>query len=152
MAQRAAEVPAAVASASQVVSAAAPRYSHATAQPCKRPAELLACSCLPRATHPVQSTGKGRRAESRSVSDPEPESLAGAPCPRRVQPLPSAGPRATIHHRVLTGKTPFGIFVVVFIQVKLFDLRSPCLPNGLVVCLEADLDGQSQFEVLDDSD
>ena len=79
--------------------------------------EAQACtpSCHPqqalcaavRATHPVQSTGKGRRAESRSVSDPEPESLAAAPCPRRVRPVSSAGPRATIHHRVLTGKKSF---------------------------------------------
>ena len=57
-------------------------------------------SCLPLqslcsavgATHPVQSTGKGRRAESRSVSDPGPESLAAGPCPRQARPVPSAGP------------------------------------------------------------
>ena len=72
-------------------------------------------SCLPqqalcsavRATHPVQSTGKGRRAESRSVSDPGPGSLAAEPCPRRDRPVPSAGPGATIRHRVLTGKSSF---------------------------------------------
>ena len=51
------------------------------------------------ATHPVQSTGKGHRVGGRSVSDRRPESLAGASCPRRGQPLPSAGPWATIHHR-----------------------------------------------------
>ena len=72
-------------------------------------------SCLPqqalcsavRATHPVRSTGKGRRAESRSVSDPEPESLAAEPRPRRDRPVPSAGPGATIRHRVLSGKSSF---------------------------------------------
>ena len=51
------------------------------------------------ATHPVQSTGKGHRVGGRSESDRRPESLAGASCPRRGQPLPSAGPWATIHHR-----------------------------------------------------
>ena len=72
-------------------------------------------SCLPQqslcsavgATHPVQSTGKGRRAESRSVSDPGPEYPAAEPCPRRGRPVPSAGPGATIRHRVLTGKRSF---------------------------------------------
>ena len=63
-----------------------------------------------RATHPVRSTGKGRRAESRSVSGPGPESLAAAPWPRRVRPVPSAGPGATIHHRVPTGKSSFLLF------------------------------------------
>ena len=75
-------------------------------------------SCLPlqalcsavRATHPVQSTGKGRRAESRSVSDPGPGSLAAEPCPRRDRPVPSAGPGATIRHRVLSGKSSFLLF------------------------------------------
>ena len=75
-------------------------------------------SCLPlqalcsavRATHSVQSTGKGRRAESRSVSDPGPESLAAEPCPRRDRPVPSAGPGATIRHRVLSGKSSFLLF------------------------------------------
>ena len=62
------------------------------------------------ATHPVQSTGKGHRVGGRSVSDRRPESLAGATCPRRGQPLSSAGPWATIHHRALTGKKPFGFF------------------------------------------
>ena len=62
--------------------------------------QLALCAAV-RATHPVQSTGKGRRAESRSVSDPGPESLAAEPCPRRDRPVPSAGPGATIRHRVL---------------------------------------------------
>ena len=64
-----------------------------------------------RATHPVQSTGKGRRAESRSVSDPGPESPAAEPCPRRDRPVPSAGPGATIRHRVLSGKSSFLLFL-----------------------------------------
>ena len=67
------------------------------------------CSAVS-ATHPVRSTGKGRRAESRSVSDPGPESLAAEPCPRRDRPVPSAGPGATIRHRVLSGKSSFLLF------------------------------------------
>ena len=76
-------------------------------------------SCLPlqglcaavRATHPVQSTRKGRRAESRSVSDRRPEYLAAEPCPRRDRPVPSAGPGATIRHRVLSGKSSFLLYI-----------------------------------------
>ena len=79
-------------------------------------------SCLPlqalcsavRATHPVRSTGKGRRAESRSVSGPGPESLSAAPWPRRVRPVPSAGPGATIRHRVPTGKRSFLLLKFIY--------------------------------------
>ena len=59
---------------------------------------------------PSASTGKGRRAERRSVSDPGPEYPAAEPCPRRDRPVPSAGPGATIRHRVLTGRRSFLLF------------------------------------------
>ena len=56
---------------------------------------------------PVQCTGPDRRGGGRSLSRRRPESLAAAPRGRRVQPAPTPGSGATIHHRALPRKESF---------------------------------------------
>ena len=45
------------------------------------------------------------------MSGPRPDPPTASRCPRPVQPGTGAGPRATIPHRALSGKIPFGILL-----------------------------------------